>query len=240
MTTTETNLIQWRRVEAAGLLTVGFSLFAFIAVNLAFIPPVLIFGAIYSALGMLVWRYIESSRVALICAGLGLLGLIANLPFIIEDLSYPASWGSFIPQAIAVIAGLAGIGAGVISVVRPALQSARAYATATIALSVIAMLASIGLFLAAGSDIAQPGDVTLAAEKFEYPATLQADAGLIGFHVSNNDVIHHTFVIEGADFTLTLPARKQRRADVQLAAGQYRFFCDIPGHESMQGTLLVR
>ena len=69
---------------------------------------------------------------------------------------------------------------------------------------------------------------------------LAASAGLIGFHVANRDQIRHTFVIEGTNVKLEVPASKERRVEVELAAGEYRFFCDVPGHERMEGVLTVR
>lgn len=78
------------------------------------------------------------------------------------------------------------------------------------------------------------------AESIDYPEVLTASTGLIGFHVTNKDQIRHTFVIVGTDVLLEVPASKERRVEVELTAGEYRFFCDVPGHGRMDGVLTVR
>ena len=83
-------------------------------------------------------------------------------------------------------------------------------------------------------------DVELFAEGIEYPEVLDASAGLIGFHVTNRDPVRHTFVIDGTNVKLEVPASKGRRVEVELAAGEYRFRCDVAGHERMEGVLTVR
>ena len=70
------NARAWRMFEAIGLGAVGVTLFAVIVINLALIPPVLIFGVLYLLLGVAVWRWIDQPRVALGAAVLGLVGLI--------------------------------------------------------------------------------------------------------------------------------------------------------------------
>ena len=48
------NARAWRMFEAIGLGAVGVTLFAVIVINLALIPPVLIFGVLYLLLGVAV------------------------------------------------------------------------------------------------------------------------------------------------------------------------------------------
>ena len=46
---------------------------------------------------------------------------------------------------------------------------------------------------------------------------------------------------KGQDIKQELPGGTSRRIEVNLPAGTYRFFCDVPGHESiMEGVLTVR
>lgn len=230
----------WRLLEAIGIGAVGVTLFAVLVINLAVIPPVLIFAVLYLALGVAVWRWIDRPRVALAAAVLALLGLIGNLPFLAGDLSHIDSWGSFAPSVVGVAFGLSGIAAGVISFFAPAMQGSRQLMAAAAALSVVLVIASVGLSVTAESDEAKSGDVTVLAEDVEFPETLTAAAGQIGFHVVNEDLVHHTFVIEGEDVKLEVPASKSRRIEANLPAGEYRFICDVPGHERMEGTLTVR
>ena len=230
----------WRMFEAIGLGAVGVTLFAVIVINLALIPPVLIFGVLYLLLGVAVWRWIDQPRVALGAAVLGLVGLIGNLPFIVEDLAHIDSWGSFAPSAVAVVLGISAIAAGVISFVAPTMQGSQRLAAAAGALSVVLVVASVGASVSTGSDAAESGDIEVLAKEVEFPETLSAAAGLIAFHVTNDDLVRHTFVIEGEDVELEIPASKERRVEVDLSPGEYRFTCDTPGHERMEGVLTVR
>jgi len=74
------------------------------------------------------------------------------------------------------------------------------------------------------------------ALKFE-PNQLTATAGVIRIVQDNTGATTHTFVIDGQDFKLTNDAS----GDVELAAGDYEFYCDVPGHRDagMEGTLTV-
>jgi plastocyanin len=230
----------WRLLEAAGLATVGVTLFLVMVINATVIPPVLIFGVLYLVLGYAVYRWIDRPRVALAAAVLGLLGLLGNIPFLVEDLAHIESWGSFAPSAVSVVLGLVGIAAGFISFFQPSMAGGRQLATVATALAVVLIVASVGVSVSAGSDDAEVGDVAVLAEDVEFPETLAADAGLIGFLVDNKDLVRHTFVIEDTDVKLEVPASKARRVEVDLTPGQYNFICDVPGHERMEGVLTVR
>ena len=69
------------------------------------------------------------------------------------------------------------------------------------------------------------------------PDQLTATAGVIHIVQENAGATTHTFVIDGQDFKLT----NDDSGDVDLAAGDYVFYCDIPGHRGggMEGTLTV-
>jgi uncharacterized cupredoxin-like copper-binding protein len=88
-----------------------------------------------------------------------------------------------------------------------------------------------------GGGAEQTVDVTATdALKFE-PDQLTATAGVIHIVQDNAGSLTHTFVIDGQNFKLT----DDDSGDVDLAAGDYVFYCDIPGHRDagMQGTLTV-
>lgn len=60
--------------------------------------------------------------------------------------------------------------------------------------------------------------------------------------VANNGVLQHDFVIEGTDFaTPLLNGGESGDLVVNLPAGEYIYFCSVPGHREagMQGTLTV-
>ena len=212
-------------------------------VTILVIPTAVVFlvidGVIFFALAGSVWRWIDRPRVALAAAVLGSLILLSGIPFVREDLSHIESWGSFAPAVVALVVGLAAIVAGFISFFAPRMQGSRLLAGTAAALSVVLVVLSVSASLSVSSDAAQPNDVQLLAQDVKFPETLDASAGLIGFHVTNRDPIRHTFVIEGTDVKLELPASTERRVEVDLAAGEYNFICDVPGHDRMKGVLTV-
>ena len=64
-----------------------------------------------------------------------------------------------------------------------------------------------------------------------------ATAGVIHIVHENAGSTVHTFVLDGQDFKLT----DDDDGDIDLAAGDYLFYCDVPGHRGagMEGTLTV-
>ena len=75
------------------------------------------------------------------------------------------------------------------------------------------------------------------------PATLSIAAGIdVTISVTNNGTFGHDFTIEGQDLTTGLvdPGTSAELV-VNLAAGEYVYFCSVPGHREagMQGTLTV-
>jgi len=81
---------------------------------------------------------------------------------------------------------------------------------------------------------------TVVARDVEYPGTITVNAGEVSFFVQNKDRFRHTFVIEGQDVKTELPGSTARRVTATLAPGTYTFKCDVPGHETMKGTLIAR
>ena len=74
------------------------------------------------------------------------------------------------------------------------------------------------------------------ALRFE-PDHLTATAGVIHIVLDNTGATTHTLVIDGQDFKLT----NDDSGDIDLAAGDYVFYCDVPGHRAagMEGALTV-
>jgi uncharacterized cupredoxin-like copper-binding protein len=76
------------------------------------------------------------------------------------------------------------------------------------------------------------------------PKTLEVPAGKTKFIVTNDSNNVHNLVIESLDartpnFT---KADGPKNLEVELAAGTYRWLCDIPGHaeRGMSGELTVK
>jgi plastocyanin len=68
-----------------------------------------------------------------------------------------------------------------------------------------------------------------------------ADAGEVTIEYENGGNLTHTLLIDGVDdFKLTVSANGDVDEGIaELEPGDYRIFCDIPGHESMEATLTV-
>lgn len=95
-----------------------------------------------------------------------------------------------------------------------------------------------------------PGEIsgssaTLIATEFAFSpssGTLQADG--IEITIDNEGQVQHTFVIEGLEeeFKLSAQPGETDSGTIQLEAGTYTFYCDVPGHREsgMEGTVEVR
>lgn len=72
--------------------------------------------------------------------------------------------------------------------------------------------------------------------KFD-PTAVSTPAGKFRIEHINEGSVVHTFVLEGHDFKLVDDDNKV----IELTAGEYTFFCDVPGHREagMEGTLTV-
>ena len=60
-----------------------------------------------------------------------------------------------------------------------------------------------------------------------------------GLWIDNRDGIRHTFTITELGIDVEIPALRSKRIDIDAAVGEYQIVCDVPGHESMTGTLIV-
>ena len=68
-----------------------------------------------------------------------------------------------------------------------------------------------------------------------------ASAGDVTIEYENAGNLTHTLLIDGVDdFKLSVTSNGDTdEGTVELEPGDYRIFCDIPGHESMEATLTV-
>jgi plastocyanin len=228
----------WQRLEVLGLAAVSTALVLMLAINRALIPPVLVFAILYALLAVGVSRFGHKRWVPLGAGVLALLGMLGNAPFLAGDLAHPDSWGSFIPSALVVMGAFVGVVAAVMARFSPNAQFSKPLGVGAAAVAVLLVLLSVGMTVTASSDAAQAGDVTVVAKNVQYPGAVEVSSGG-ALLVENRDPIHHTFVIDDTNINVDLPADKNRRVEVGLAPGEYHFHCDVPGHESMAGTLTV-
>lgn len=81
--------------------------------------------------------------------------------------------------------------------------------------------------------------VDIAFEPTEFSIAADTDVTIT---VTNNGALQHDFVIEGTDFaTELLNGGDSAELVVNLPAGEYVYFCSVPGHREagMEGTLTV-
>jgi peptidoglycan/LPS O-acetylase OafA/YrhL len=138
------------------------------------IPPLVIFGTLYLLLAALVFRMPANRWVAGIAGALALGGILSNIPFLVEDLSHPSSWGSFVPNGIAVVAGLGAAFAAVMSYRARSVDLIRPTSMVLAAISAAVVVLSGVLMVTGSSDEPKMGDVRFAAEAFKYPEALTA------------------------------------------------------------------
>ncbi|HEX2028724.1 MAG TPA: hypothetical protein VHF25_12090 [Nitriliruptorales bacterium] len=110
-------------------------------------------------------------------------------------------------------------------------------------------------FGAAGeSDVAPTGPGEAAAPQYDVtvravestafqPVEANADAGAITIALENATDEEHTLTIEGHEEALHLRAApgKTTHGTIELPAGEYVYYCSVPGHREggQQGTLRV-
>ena len=203
------------------------------------IPPLAIFAVVFLGVGVVVAR--RRSRWLLVgVIVLSLVYLVGSTPFFIANLAHPESPASFLAEAFVGLALLTAL-IGAVAGLRGAQPgSRRPIAVGAGGLAAVAVVVSIVASSGVEADLRQPGDVAVEAVRSTYPAALELQAGESVLWVDNQDPFHHTLVIEGTDVRETLPGSTAVRMTVDLTPGTFRYFCDVPGHESMEGQIVVR
>jgi plastocyanin len=232
------------RAPAAGDRFVAIALVLLATVYLGFqvlagewVPPLLAFGLIFLVLGVAVAR--RRSRWLLVTViVLVLLQLVGSTPFILSNIVHPASTLSFLVEAFSVIAGLTAV-AGAVAALRGVDEPGgrRPIAAVASGLALTAVIVSVVAAAGEEADVRREGDVPVQAVKVQFPEQVAVPAGGATLWVENQDRVRHTLVVEDAGIHVELPATTAVRVEADLEAGTHRFFCDVPGHESMEGRL---
>jgi plastocyanin len=221
------------RFVAVGLLLLAAVFLGMQLLHGVVIPPVAIPMMLYAAAGTVLLRR-RPRWLPIATVALAVLHLAASMPFLVPALSHPETPPSFLPEALAVIL-VAMLAAGVVV---PARRRALAWVAGAFAAA--ALLVSFGAAAAVESDGHQPGDVPIEVLRVQFPALVEVPAGVAVLWVDNQDPFRHTFVIEGTAVHSELPGSTAVRVETDLALGTYRYYCDVPGHEDMDGELVVR
>lgn len=220
-----------------GLVTTAVSALLLMAVLGEAIPPVVLFVLIFLGLAVGVARSPKRwLRWAAVAAPLLLVA--ANAPFAAVDLSHPESFSGFAPTLLVIGSALVTAGLGVMAVRGRAVAAAKVWVVAAAVLGAGVALSAVSAATLA-DDVAEPGDIAIEASGFAFPERVEVPAGADGLAITNADGFHHTFVIDDLDLRLDLPGSSVRRLDVAIPAGEHAFYCDLPGHEAMVGTLVA-
>ncbi|MDQ3573970.1 MAG: cupredoxin domain-containing protein [Actinomycetota bacterium] len=239
MTPTDAATSRWRRLLLV-VAAVNIVVMLVIQVLLAgaVIPPLLLFLLLYAVAIGLVRR---PGKAGPIMVGVvSILFVLTSLPFIVEDVSHPASFLAFSTTLAGLVASVVGVLA-MVGFLR-GWPSASAAQVGVVALVVIVLGVGLSVVssLFVSNQAAEGGDVVLKASEVEFkPDMARARAGRVSVHVGNEDLSRHTFTIDALDVDLEVPAGKSRRVEFSAQPGTYDFTCEVSGHEDMKGTLTV-
>lgn len=132
------------------------------------------------------------------------------------------------------------------NIVRTRIDAGAVRRLAVVGLTVVAgaLLVSCGGGGAGGGGDGGGGDVTFDATEFDFdPPQATAQAGEITATIDNQGEQRHTWTVEDHEDALKLDANAGQTdtGTIELDAGTYTFYCDIPGHREagMEGTLTV-
>jgi plastocyanin len=173
----------------------------------------------------------------------GFLLLIAGF-FAFQVFLVPQSTLYFVVNVVFVVAGICTLLASTV-LVRGGEKSSNSAAkrAAVSAGSLIGLLTIVALLLRIGYEEppSNSGDISISANDNEFiPDRVDAGPGRVTVVVENEDFSIHTFSIEHLDVSQYLPGGVRSEVVFQADPGTYEYFCEIPGHEEMKGTLRIR
>lgn len=84
-------------------------------------------------------------------------------------------------------------------------------------------------------------EIELVAENVAYSETVISSSPDVRVSLENRDLFWHTFTIDELDVDLQVPLSAKLAVTFDAPPGEYRFFCDVPGHvqAGMEGILVV-
>lgn len=172
---------------------------------------------------------------------LGAMIVVISAPFALPDLAHPNSPLNFAFSAVAGLAiPLAIVIAAIGTLRRWEARSGLLTWYGLIGVIALGTAISFGAAASTSSDVAVEGDLTVTAERVEFPEVIEAEAGAVAFFIDNRDPFRHTFTIEELGIDVALPASTARRVVVpNLEPGTYTYVCTLTGHEEMTGELVV-
>lgn len=238
-TSSEATSTSWDRAIIGGVAAFALAaLVIIVVIAQEVIPPLVVLPLLLAGAVALRARKRRAGDITL--AVLCLLTILGNLPFLIEDLGHPASAPAVFATSLVMVLGvLVALAGAVCSIFGWAPGAGTPVAGAAAIVAALGALVGLAAGSAATSDTVRAGDQVVRAEKVEFSADSVSVRSGGAVVVDNADLARHTFTVEDTDINTDVPANRARRTVIDLPAGEYRFFCEVPGHESMEGTLVV-
>jgi plastocyanin len=153
----------------------------------------------------------------------------------------PQSTLFFVVNVVFVVAGVSTFVSSIM-LLRGRGQSPGARRLGLIALAVMCGLTVVAIMLRVAYEepASGSGDLNIAAEDNDFlPDEATVAAGRVNVVVDNEDLSIHTFSIEEFEIDEYLPGGVNSAVAFDAEPGTYVYFCTIPGHEEMKGTLRV-
>jgi plastocyanin len=228
--------LSWKPVLVATTAATALVTVVFMIVQGEIIPPVAAFVVLALA-GLVLLRVRERSGTIML-AVLSLLFFSLNVPFTVPVLVVPESTVDFLASAL-ILLGLFAMLVSAIATLRRTRADAVRFAGFISVLALIAVAVAIVARIAYDEAVAEPGDIQMALEDFEFsPATIRAEAGEVSVFLDNKDTVLHTFTIEELDVDVDVPGAGSARVTFEATPGTYEFICE-PHQPDMDGTLEI-
>jgi plastocyanin len=203
------------------------------------IPPLAIFAGVTAVLGLATWR--RAPRWLLGVDGVvAVLYLAGSVEFMVANLAHPESPAGFLAEVVVLLGFLTVLLGAVTGIARRGDGARRISVRVAGAILAVAVVGSAIAATGVDSTARQDGDVTITSERSVFTPQVETVAGTSVLWVDNRDPFHHTIVIDDTDIRADMVALTSVRVPVDLEPGSYRFWCDVPGHEAMEGVLHVR
>ena len=229
---------EWKHVA---LVSVGIAVIVLsvsMIVQQAFIPPIAIF-ILLALIGAGVLR-VRARAGAIMLAIVSVLFFVLSLPFFVPALAVPESSVDFMTTSLTVLS-LVGIVVSSVAMIRQSSGAgAMRFSMVVTVLGVLAIAGTAVARLAYEGAEAQPGDIEVALQNFEFsPATISAGGSdQISVYLENKDTVLHTFTIEELDVDVDVPGNGSARVTFDATPGRYEIICQ-PHQPDMDGTLRV-
>lgn len=165
-------------------------------------------------------------------------------PYLFGAVLEPLSTGEYVAAAVFLVAGISVL-VGVGAVFREEDESSQRSLVplAGGALLVVGLAFSYaGVSRLLTDDIApQRADLVLRTEELWYSVSdVTFGSGALEFVIDNQDLNIHSFVIDDLQVSTTVPGGASRAVAFEAQPGRYIYYCDVPGHDQMKGTLTVQ